>query len=59
MALWRPRSWIGRPRILMCPPEYYGIEYEINPWMNRQVASDPDESRRQWRGLLDSLRASG
>ena len=23
------------PRILMCPPDYYGIEYEINPWMSR------------------------
>ena len=22
-------------RILMCPPDYYGIEYEINPWMSR------------------------
>ena len=26
-------------RILMCPPDYYGIEYEINPWMNRDVGS--------------------
>ena len=23
-----------QPRILMCPPDYYGIEYEINPWMH-------------------------
>ena len=22
------------PRMLMCPPDYFGIEYEINPWMN-------------------------
>ena len=43
------------PRILMCPPDYYGIEYEINPWMNRQVGSDPAESRRQWRALHDTL----
>jgi N-dimethylarginine dimethylaminohydrolase len=43
------------PRILMCPPEHYGIEYEINPWMNRQVASDPAESRRQWDALHDTL----
>jgi len=21
--------------LLLCPPDYYGIEYEINPWMNR------------------------
>jgi N-dimethylarginine dimethylaminohydrolase len=47
------------PRILMCPPDFYGIEYEINPWMNRQVASDVVESHRQWRALHDTLRALG
>ena len=47
------------PRILMCPPDYYGIEYEINPWMSREVTSDPDESRRQWLGLHDTLRELG
>ena len=35
-------------RILMCPPDYFGIEYEINPWMNSQDGSDPEQSRRQW-----------
>ena len=29
------------PHILMCPPDYYGIEYEINPWMNRRTAGRP------------------
>jgi N-dimethylarginine dimethylaminohydrolase len=43
------------PRILMCPPDYYGIEYEINPWMNRLVSSDPTESRRQWTALHGTL----
>jgi N-dimethylarginine dimethylaminohydrolase len=43
------------PRILMCPPDFYGIEYEINPWMNRQVASDSAESHRQWRALEGTL----
>ena len=28
-----------RPRILMCPPDHYGIEYEINPWMSRSSGS--------------------
>ena len=28
-----------QPRILMCPPDYYGIEYEINPWMSRARGS--------------------
>ncbi len=43
------------PRILMCPPEHFGIEYEINPWMKRSVASDPAESRLQWAALHRSL----
>jgi N-dimethylarginine dimethylaminohydrolase len=44
-----------RPRILMCPPDYYGIEYEINPWMDRRHGSDPEESRRQWQALFETL----
>jgi N-dimethylarginine dimethylaminohydrolase len=39
----------------MCPPDFYGIEYEINPWMNRQVGSDPARSRAQWWALHDTL----
>lgn len=42
-------------RILMCPPDFYGIEYEINPWMNREIGADPDRSRQQWRALHDTL----
>jgi N-dimethylarginine dimethylaminohydrolase len=43
------------PRILMCPPDYYGIEYEINPWMSRARGSTPERAQRQWRGLYDTL----
>jgi N-dimethylarginine dimethylaminohydrolase len=39
----------------MCPPDHYGIEYEINPWMDRRVGSDATESRRQWKALDDAL----
>lgn len=44
-----------QPTILMCPPDFYGIEYEINPWMRRSIPSDPDRSRSQWQGLHDLL----
>jgi N-dimethylarginine dimethylaminohydrolase len=50
---------MDQPRILMCPPDYYGIEYEINPWMNRQVGSDPIASLRQWWALRETLRSLG
>lgn len=47
------------PRILMCPPDHYGIEYEINPWMKRSLASVRDVAWRQWRTLRDTLRELG
>src|SRR5918911_3841317 len=48
-----------QPRILMCPPDYYGIEYEINPWMSRSRGSTPERARRQWQTLRDTLRGLG
>ena len=44
-----------KARILMCPPDYFGIEYEINPWMNVQAGSDPELARRQWQSLHQTL----
>jgi N-dimethylarginine dimethylaminohydrolase len=43
------------PRILMCEPTYFGIEYEINPWMSRQRGSTPERARAQWQKLHDTL----
>jgi len=40
---------------LMCPPDYYGIEYEINPWMSRSRNTDPKLARKQWQSLYDLL----
>jgi N-dimethylarginine dimethylaminohydrolase len=47
------------PRILMCPPDYYGIEYEINPWMHREVAANRERAEVQWNGLVAILRGLG
>jgi N-dimethylarginine dimethylaminohydrolase len=44
-----------QPRILMCPPDYYGIEYEINPWMSRSRGSTPERAHGQWRKLYETL----
>lgn len=38
-------------RFLMCPPDYFGIEYEINRWMRVANPSDPDRARAQWQEL--------
>ena len=44
---------------LMCPPEHFGVLYEINPWMNAEVAVDRDRARDQWQQLVGNLRAAG
>ena len=43
------------PNILMCPPKYYGIEYEINPWMNCDRGADPHQAADQWEALRQLL----
>src|SRR5262245_14659263 len=50
---------LNRPTILMCPPDHYGIEYEINPWMNRSRGSDSSRAREQWRELHSQLATLG
>src|SRR6202171_3348701 len=47
------------PRILMCPPDFYGIEYEINPWMSRSRGSTPERARQQGCALQAALIALG
>src|SRR5262249_27167402 len=46
---------MSQPRILMCPPDHYGIEYEINPWMNRSLGAVRELAFRQWKTLRDTL----
>jgi len=47
------------PHILMCPPDYYGIEYEINPWMSRARQADHDTAVQQWNALRTLLEEAG
>jgi N-dimethylarginine dimethylaminohydrolase len=46
-------------RILMCPPDHYGIQYEINPWMDRRRQADHELAVRQWSQLRAALEAHG
>jgi N-dimethylarginine dimethylaminohydrolase len=39
----------------MSPPTYYGIEYEINPWMSRSRPSHRQRAEEQWNGLHQVL----
>jgi N-dimethylarginine dimethylaminohydrolase len=46
-------------RILMCPPEHYGIEYEINPWMSRERPADRNLAKTQWQDLKRLIEGAG
>src|SRR4051794_36919398 len=43
----------------MCPPEHFGVLYEINPWMHREVGVDLDAARQEWESLVATLRSAG
>src|SRR5256885_5038400 len=43
----------------MCPPEHFGVLYEINPWMHKEVAVDRDLARSEWDNLVANLRSAG
>jgi N-dimethylarginine dimethylaminohydrolase len=31
-------------KVLLCPPTYFDVEYEINPWMHKEVRPDKKKS---------------
>jgi len=39
----------------MCGPDYYGIDYEINPWMDKSVQPDKEKALYQWNSLASIL----
>lgn len=39
-------------RLLVCPPTYFGIEYEINPWMRLHNRVNGAQAVRQWHDLM-------
>lgn len=46
-------------KLLLCPPDFYGIEYEINPWMHRANNAVPEIAGQQWRELRKKLESLG
>jgi N-dimethylarginine dimethylaminohydrolase len=43
----------------MCPPDFFGVLYEINPWMHAEVQADPDKAHAEWTTLATTLKAAG
>ncbi len=48
-----------QPHVLMCPPDHYGIEYEINPWMNTARQADHALAVEQWNALHQHILSAG
>lgn len=48
-----------QPILLMCPPTYFRILYEINPWMSIQNRVQPQRARSQWDRLVRTFHNLG
>lgn len=43
-------------KVLMCRPTYFGVSYEINPWMSKQIGQvNQDLAIAQWEALYNSI----
>ena len=52
-----PLPHFTRPTYLMCPPQWYDVDYVINPWMAGNVhRPSRDRAFAQWRQLFEGLR---
>jgi N-dimethylarginine dimethylaminohydrolase len=58
--VWIPiMETVSTLEILMCPPDHFAIEYEINPWMNVRIGSEAELAKRQWSALHDRIQSLG
>lgn len=47
-----------KQKILMCAPDYFGVDYVINPWMTNSVGrTDRAAAVKQWTNLKNALAA--
>ncbi|MDF5754145.1 dimethylargininase [Spongiactinospora sp. TRM90649] len=44
---------------LMCRPDYFAVEYRINPWMDPTAGADRDLALRQWEALRSTYQELG
>jgi N-dimethylarginine dimethylaminohydrolase len=45
-----------KEKILMCPPDYFTVEYVINPWMaGHEDSLSIDRAKEQWQRLRDQV----
>jgi len=47
------------PSVLLCPPDYFDVIDQKNPYMSREVPVDRAKARQQWDSLCTALRQNG
>ncbi len=51
-------EFVMKPCVLMCAPEYFGVRYAINPWMEGQIGQvDSTIAMRQWTEFYNVLQS--
>jgi N-dimethylarginine dimethylaminohydrolase len=53
------REYLHARTYLMCPPEYFAVEYAINPWMHPGGTVNAARAMRQWQQLRAAFTGLG
>lgn len=46
-------------KVLLCPPDHYDIEYEINPWMDVKNKVDKKKAKNEYQQLKETYKELG
>ncbi len=46
-------------KVLMCEPQFFDINYEINPWMDVNRGADQSLAKQQWQNLYNIILSCG
>jgi len=47
---------MSKDKILMCPPDYFTVDYVINPWMaGHEDSLSIERAKQQWEMLRDQI----
>jgi len=51
--------FVRMPKVLVCPPKYFDVVDQKNPYMTRETAVDRVKARTQWENFCSVLQQSG
>ena len=50
---------MNQKQVLMSSPDFFKVEYSINPWMVAGVTVDLDLAKNQWNNLKSTIERAG